>query len=59
MARTNQRLVPDYANFVYDAVWATALALNSTTEVNDTAAVRRAFMDLNFTGVSVRYNRLR
>jgi len=50
---TNQGSVPDYAYFVFDAVWATALALNSTTEVNDTAAVRRAFRDLNFNGVSV------
>ena len=45
--------VPDYAYFVYDAVWAIALALNSTTEVNDSAAVRRALRDLSFTGVSV------
>jgi len=45
--------VPDYAYFVFDAVWAIALALNSTNEINDTAAVRRALRDLNFTGVSV------
>ena len=50
---TPLNLVPDYAYFVYDAVWAIALALNSTTEVNDTAAVGRALRDLNFTGVSV------
>ena len=50
---TPQSLVPDYAYFVFDAVWAIALALNSTNEINDTAAVRRALRDLNFTGVSV------
>jgi len=50
---TPQSLVPDYAYFVFDAVWAIALALNSTNEINNTAAVRRALRDLNFTGVSV------
>ena len=50
---TPLNLVPDYAYFVYDAVWAIALVLNSTSEVNDTAAVRRALRDLTFTGVSV------
>ena len=52
---TLQSLVPDYAYFVFDAVWAIALALNSTNEVNNTAAVRRALRDLNFTGVSVSF----
>ena len=52
-ARTNQSLVPDYAYYVFDAVWATAMALNSTSEVNNTGEVRRAFGNLEFTGVSV------
>ena len=54
-ARTNQSLVPDYAYYVFDAVWATAMALNSASEVNNTGEVRRAFGNLEFTGVSVSF----
>ena len=54
-ARTNQSLVPDYAYYVFDAVWATAMALNNSSEVNNTGEVRRAFGNLEFTGVSVSF----
>ena len=52
-ARSGQSLVPDYAYYVFDAVWATAMALNNSSEVNNTGEVRRAFRNLEFTGVSV------
>ena len=47
--------MPDYAYYVFDAVWATAMALNNATEVNNTGEVRRAFGNLDFTGVSVSF----
>ena len=54
-ARSGQSLVPDYAYYVFDAVWATAMALNNSSEVNNTGEVRRAFGNLEFTGVSVSF----
>ena len=50
---SGQSLVPDYAYYVFDAIWATAMALNNSSEVNNTGEVRRAFGNLEFTGVSV------
>ena len=54
-ARSGQSLVPDYAYYVFDAVWATAMALNNSAEVNNAGEVRRTFRNLEFTGVSVSF----